>query len=100
MEIKYEFWILAYIMEVYGDPLYCVHLGYLDSVKLLVERQVEVNCLDQSGETPIQKASRHGHNPVVVFLLANGADVNTPNNVGMYSSTPSHLPISIYFRCS
>lgn len=76
---------LFHRLQINVDLLYLVfllHSGYLDSVKLLVEKQVDVNCLDQSGETPIHKASRHGHSSVVVYLLTSGADVNTPSNVG------------------
>ena len=64
--------------------LYCifVYLGHLSHVQMLIEAGCDITRVDQSEEMAIHKATRGGHNPVVMFLLANGSDVNSMNKEG------------------
>lgn len=56
--------------------------GYLDIVRLLVERGAEVNKPTLTQSTPLRGASFHGHLEVMKYLLAHGAEINTPNCIG------------------
>ena len=64
--------------------LYCIFvcLGHLSHVQMLIEAGCDITRVDQSEEMAIHKATRGGHNPVVMFLLANGSDVNSMNKEG------------------
>lgn len=57
-------------------------LGYLSHVQMLIEAGSDIGRKDQSEELAIHKATRGGHNPVVMFLLTNGSDVNSANKEG------------------
>jgi ankyrin repeat protein len=45
----------------------------VDIVKMLMDRGVDVNSKTPAGETPLDLAKRHGHTPMVDFLLKAGA---------------------------
>ena len=49
---------------------------------MLIEAGCDITRVDQSEEMAIHKATRGGHNPVVMFLLANGSDENSMNKEG------------------
>jgi ankyrin repeat protein len=52
-------------------------LGYIDLVKLLVSRGANVEHRDAIVKyTPFLKASKHGHVPVLQFLLDQGCNKN------------------------
>jgi len=52
--------------------------GDINSIKLLVEKGVDVNCVDDCfGATPLMMACTDGNNvEIVKYLVQNGADVN------------------------
>ena len=56
--------------------------GHVDIVKLLLDRGVDVDALDNVRGTPLHLASRFGYVNVVFCLIENGCDVNKRNNVG------------------
>jgi ankyrin repeat protein len=64
--------------ETYFDPSFCRN----DTVRALIAAGVDVNKADNDGETPISRASRHGHLEVVQALIAAGADVMKASDEG------------------
>ncbi|XP_071084672.1 inversin-B-like [Haliotis cracherodii] len=57
--------------------------GYLADVKRILEAgQVDVNCLDRCGWTPVMWAAKCGHREVVELLVNEGADVSLVNDDG------------------
>jgi ankyrin repeat protein len=53
------------------------------TVKLLLERRVDVNIRDFNGRTPPSWAVEGGHLAVVALLLNEGVDVNLPDREGV-----------------
>lgn len=57
--------------------------GNADTVRaLVVAPDVDVNGIDEHGNTPLIEAARFGHDEVVTALLMVKADVNTKNDEG------------------
>jgi ankyrin repeat protein len=57
--------------------------GNADTVKsLLASPNVDVNGVDEHGNTPLIEAARFGHDDVVTALLIARADVKVKNNEG------------------
>jgi uncharacterized protein len=57
--------------------------GNADTVRtLLASPNVDVNGIDEHGNTPLIEASRFGHDEVVTALLIGKADVKTKNDEG------------------
>ena len=61
--------------------------GYVDVVRLLLDRGAEVNGQASGGMTPIHYAAWFAHADVVRLLLDRGAEVNVKDNAGL---TPLH----------
>lgn len=61
--------------------------GYLDSIKMLPK--IDVNVADADGLTPLHFAAYKGNLPIVQFLVANKARVNTATRTTKV--TPLHL---------
>ena len=59
--------------------------GRLDVVKLLIERNADVESRTSTGSTPLRVAAYEGHIDIVRCLVERGADVNARND---YESTP------------
>lgn len=57
--------------------------GNADTVRaLLASPNVDVNAIDEHGNTPLIEAARFGHDEVVTALLIAKADVKTKNDEG------------------
>jgi ankyrin repeat protein len=57
--------------------------GNADTVRaILASPNVDVNGIDENGNTPLIEAARSGHDEVVTALLIAKAHVNTKNNDG------------------
>jgi ankyrin repeat protein len=57
--------------------------GHADTVRaLLASPDVDVNGIDENGNTPLIEAARLGHDEVVTALLIAKAQVNTKHNEG------------------
>jgi uncharacterized protein len=57
--------------------------GNADTVRsLLASPNVDVNGIDEHGNTPLIQAARFGHDEVVTVLLISKAEVGTKNNEG------------------
>jgi ankyrin repeat protein len=54
----------------------------LAAVKRLVEHGVDVNLVDQNGETAMHGAAYRGHNSVVQYLADKGAALDVKNRIG------------------
>ncbi|WP_341823712.1 ankyrin repeat domain-containing protein [Wolbachia endosymbiont (group A) of Agelastica alni] len=65
--------------------------GNLDMVKLLVERDVNVNATDKYDCTLLHWAALKGHSGVAEFLVDKGANVNAKDILGR---TPMHLAVT------
>jgi len=58
-------------------------MGNADTVRsILASRNVDVNGIDDHGNTPLIQAARFGHDEVVTALLIARADVNMKNDEG------------------
>ena len=66
------------------DALFrAVRAGSPDTVRaLLASPNVDVNGIDEHGNTPLMEAARFGHDEVVTALLVAKADVKTKNDDG------------------
>ena len=51
--------------------------GSLDSLAVLLELGVDINAVNNKGETALMKAAAYRHERCVEFLLARGANINT-----------------------
>ena len=62
----------------YYGPLLKVaaELGYLEIVKLLLDRGADIEAMDDLGQRPLLSAARLGRIDVVRLLLARGAEIN------------------------
>ncbi|MCI5135518.1 MAG: hypothetical protein D3920_10705 [Candidatus Electrothrix sp. AW2] len=59
-----------------------IYKRYPDVIKLLLEKNIDVNFADRYGTTPLMKASREEHYEIAKMLLEHGADVNAENKKG------------------
>jgi ankyrin repeat protein len=57
----------------------------------MLAKGVDVNMKDRHGFTPLGDAASRGNGKIIELLLANGADVNTKDNV--FGRTPLHCAI-------
>ena len=58
-------------------------IGHLETVKLLIDNNADVNIKSVDGKTPLMEASWNGHIAIVKLLLDKGADINTTDNIGI-----------------
>ncbi|KAK1991098.1 putative histone-lysine N-methyltransferase, H3 lysine-9 specific, partial [Colletotrichum falcatum] len=56
--------------------------GYLEVVKLLVDKGADVTVSNENGWTPLNAASSNGYLEVVKLLVDKGADITVPNDNG------------------
>ena len=61
---------------------YAANKGYLEIVKLLLEKGADINVQDNDGRTPLHEAMSYQAFGVARFLLENGANVNLKNKDG------------------
>jgi ankyrin repeat protein len=70
-------------------PLHwAARLGYLETVKLLLEYAKDKNPADKDGQTPLHLAAERGHLEIVKLLLEHAKDKNP---VDKYSRTPLYI---------
>ncbi|MCJ1384551.1 hypothetical protein MMC17_007668 [Xylographa soralifera] len=73
------------------------HRGHDKIVRILLEREVNMDERDSSGRTALQLAAIHGHTTVVELLLQRGADVNATDAVGLtalhWATLQKHEPV-------
>jgi ankyrin repeat protein len=65
-----------------------INNGYLDVMKVFVEKGADVKAADNDGNTPLHWAAINGNLDAVKYLVEKGADVKAANNNGW---TPLHL---------
>lgn len=64
-------------------PLFLAcNVGYLDTVKLLVDNGADINALTEELETPLMHSAGKGNYPVVEYLIKNGARLNEQDKDG------------------
>jgi uncharacterized protein len=74
-------------MKIYGAVAEAAEAGNVALVAELIEQTPDlVNCSTPQGWTPLHLAAHAGQGPVVEFLLAHGADVNTPAKNDLHST--------------
>lgn len=59
------------------------YYGHTDIVKLLLEREADVNVKNTDGVSALRMASQEGHTDIVKLLLERGADVNIKSTNGV-----------------
>jgi len=62
--------------------LACYHQN-LDTARMLLEYQAEVDHRNHRGQTPLGGAAFKGYEDIVALLLAHGADIDADNGAGM-----------------
>lgn len=66
-----------------NKPLaYAVQFGNLESVKLILEYDVDIDGQVSYGDTPLLKALENQNLEVAKYLIEQGADLNIPNSFG------------------
>jgi ankyrin repeat protein len=82
-------WIEAYRIVNNDEQATLLHYscehGLLNSVKLFLEQDVDIECEDNEGQTPLSLAATHGHFKVTALLLENGANADFQNDGGKTS---------------
>ena len=74
---------MEYLDSLVQKTLYkAVSNGYVNSVKVLLDKGADVNAKNNDGWTALMCASEKGYAKIVSMLLKNGADVNAKNNGG------------------
>ena len=68
-------------MKTEREYLKAVSRGYLEKVIYFIEKGVDINIKDESGESAISKAIKSGYKEIVKFLLKNGADIKSEKNI-------------------
>jgi len=56
--------------------------GAIESIKMLMARGVDINAVNDAGDTAVHGAVQRGANDVIRFLAANGASLNVKNRQG------------------
>jgi hypothetical protein len=56
--------------------------GAIESIKMLMARGVDINAVDDAGDTAVHGAVQRGANDVIRFLAASGASLNVKNQQG------------------
>ncbi|MHC4538485.1 MAG: ankyrin repeat domain-containing protein [Planctomycetota bacterium] len=56
--------------------------GAVAKARSLIEKGIEIDAKDISGQTALHYAAEYGHKDIVGLLIANGADVNAKTNNG------------------
>lgn len=83
--IKSGFWII-------GDNTTFLHFaagcGDIESAKMLLEKGLQINAVDDEGQTPLHMASTFGQGEMVRFLLDRGADIHAKTKSG-------HTPLEV-----
>jgi len=65
-----------------ADLFDAIEKGDIEKVKKIIASEMDVNCKDTSGNTPLIVSSFYGHNKIVELLIAKGADLYMRNNHG------------------
>jgi ankyrin repeat protein len=60
----------------------CCAIGNIEGVKVLINKQIDLNATDTLGNTPLMKAVRFGQFEIVKLLLAHKVKVNEKNSSG------------------
>ena len=73
--------------------------GHEDVVKfLLATEDLDVNKVDDKGNTPLILASQEGHISIIRTLLQNGANVNHKSKSGYVAFVVEHMDLPIDFK--
>jgi ankyrin repeat protein len=64
----------------------------IDTVKLLIERGVDINAVGQYGWTALHQASYQGLTDVIEYLVSKGADINEMDSFGQ---TPLSISLAV-----
>jgi len=68
----------------YNHLVYASECGSTNIITYLIEEaydKIDVNVVDDSGESPLMKAARRGHLNVCKYLIAHGADIKLKSRV-------------------
>jgi len=84
------FIIISFTTSIY--PLHYLVQGYqasrnTDFIKVFARHDIDLNCVDYGGQTPLHVAAQQGLRDVVECLLDNGADIDVQDENGF---TPLH----------
>jgi ankyrin repeat protein len=91
--------LLAAAGEGYGWSFTANHhryapTGFLPAVQYLVdELRADVNARDADGNTPLHNAAARGDNEMILYLIANGADVTAINRKGQTVADMANGPV-------
>jgi hypothetical protein len=66
---------------------FALEYGYLDIVKFLIERDININFTFENHETPICYAIEHGYIDIVKYLVKRGANIHFDDDLPLYNAT-------------
>ncbi|XP_043484439.1 26S proteasome non-ATPase regulatory subunit 10-like isoform X2 [Leptopilina heterotoma] len=65
-----------------------INEGNVETVKELLQKEININDQDRNGDTALHMATRRGDEAIVALLLEFRAEINCQNNIGV---TPLHV---------
>jgi ankyrin repeat protein len=71
------------VTDIFNSLFAAVYRDRANVVSLLLEKNAEVNGVNEFGVTPLMIAADHGNIQIVQALLEHGADVNAKNHEGL-----------------
>jgi len=61
----------------------CARKGLVDTTRVLIDRNEDVDAKDNAGQTALHHAAENGHEPILHMLLIRGADKTIKDNHGL-----------------
>jgi len=80
-EAREDYYRIPNVDSSEEDIIAAAHVGNLALVEHLIENGVDVNVVNDYGETALIEAVSWGHKTIIEILLMNGADVNHRENL-------------------
>ena len=89
--IRARYRVYMHDVMVYPSPGEFEIRRKLNAARLLIDKGMDVNAKDNTGETPLHIAARGNRDEIAVALIGAGADANAKENTG---ETPLHVAAS------
>jgi ankyrin repeat protein len=85
-------------IQEYTILILATYYGYIEIIRLLIERNADIDAKDSDGCTALLVASRYGDIEIIKLFLEAGADINAKNKDGetalLLASVRGHLKVA------